>query len=76
LTILPEFSAGSGGEVPSTGINFTQEELLVLFSLLKKSEARLNAKERQILVKIERTLYEHLSIADIESRLGGTVGYA
>jgi len=76
LTGSAEFSAGIGSEAPSAGINFTLEELLVLFSLLKKNEALLNAKERRLLVKIEKSLYEHLSIADIENRLGGAIGYA
>ena len=51
------------------------EELLILFPLLKKNEAHLNAKERQLLVKIEKNLYEHLSIEDIETRLGGIIEY-
>ena len=47
------------------------EELLTLFPLLKKYESILNIKQRQILVKIEKNLYENLSIAEIESYLGG-----
>ena len=57
------------------GIFINMEELLVLFPLLKKNEDRLSGKERQILVKIEKELYEHLSIAEIEARLGGSIEY-
>ena len=45
------------------------EELLILLPLLKKNEAYLSNKERQILVKIEKKLYEYLSIEEIESHL-------
>ena len=62
-------------EILPSGVYLTLEELSILFPLLKKSEALLNNKERQILVKIEKKLYEHLSIADIENRLGGPVEY-
>ena len=54
-------------------LTLTQEELMVLFPLLKKHEEHLNNKERQILVKIEKNMYEHLSIEEIEGRLGGTI---
>jgi hypothetical protein len=62
---------GTVHEESLRGIFLTQEELLTLFSLLKRNEALLKNTERQLLVKIERELYEHLSIADLESRLGG-----
>ena len=58
------------------GLFLSLEELLILFPLLKKNEVSLNNKERHILVKIEKKLYEHLSIADIENRFGGPVEYA
>jgi len=54
-------------------LTLTLEELLVLFPLLKKNEALLNIKERQILVKLEKKLYEQLSIEEIEDRLGETI---
>ncbi|MCL1929238.1 MAG: hypothetical protein FWG07_10675 [Treponema sp.] len=54
-------------------MTLTLEELLVLFPLLKKNEALLNIKERQILVKLEKKLYEQLSIEEIEDRLGETI---
>jgi hypothetical protein len=53
----------------------TLEELSVLFPRLKKNEAFLDIKERQILNKIEKILYENFSIADMENHLGGTVEY-
>ncbi|MCL1812061.1 MAG: hypothetical protein FWG29_00915 [Treponema sp.] len=54
-------------------MTLTLEELLVLFPLLKKNEALLSIKERQILVKIEKKLYQQLSIEEIEDRLGGAI---
>ena len=54
-------------------MTLTLEELMVLLPLLKKNEANLSGKERQLLVKIEREVYEHLSIEEIETRLGGTI---
>jgi hypothetical protein len=57
------------------GVFINLEELLVLVPLLKKNEDRLSGKERQILVKMEKELYEHLSIADIEKRMGGMIEY-
>ena len=54
-------------------MTLTLEELLVLFPLLKKNEALLNIKERQILVKLEKKLYEQLSIEEIENRLGEAI---
>jgi len=54
-------------------LTLTLEELLVLFPLLKKNEALLSIKERQILVKIEKKLYQQLSIEEIEDRLGGAI---
>ena len=61
-------------------LTLSLEELKTLFPLLKKNEDSLNSKERQILVKIERNLYENLSIdeiqrIEIEGRLGGTIVY-
>ena len=59
----------------SSGIFLSLEELMVLFPVLKKNEALLNNKERRLLVKIEKNLYEHLSISEIERYLGGTIEY-
>ena len=46
------------------------EELLLLFPIIKKNESYLSSQERQVLVKIEKILYEKLSIAEIEKKLG------
>ena len=60
--------AGTVNEEP--GIFLSLEELLTLFPLLKKNEALLKNSERQLFVKIEKKLYDNISIADLESRLG------
>ena len=55
-------------------MTFSLEELLTMFSLLKKKESSLDIKERQLLTKIQKKLYEHLSIKEIEeieNQLGG-----
>jgi hypothetical protein len=62
--------------VSGDGVFLSLDDLLVLLPLLKKNEAALNSKERQILLRMEKKLYDHLSIADIESRLGGPIEYA
>ena len=49
------------------------EELLILFPFLKKNETLLDNDQLKVLIKIEKTLYEHLSIAEIENKLGGAV---
>jgi hypothetical protein len=41
-------------------------ELIAIFPRLKRDEDHLTVSERQVLSKIERTLYEHLSIQEIE----------
>ena len=64
---------GNTAGLPPVGIFLALDELLVLFLLLKKNEALLSSKERQLLVKMEKTLYEHLSISEIESHLGGAL---
>jgi hypothetical protein len=58
-----------------TGLFLTLEELSVLFPWIKKNEAFMDVRERQLLSRIERTLYEHLSIEEIENRLRGSAGY-
>jgi hypothetical protein len=68
--------AGKTEKLLQKGTFFSFEELLILFPLLKKNEALLSNQERTILVKIEKTLYEHLSIAEMENRLGGKTEYA
>jgi hypothetical protein len=44
-------------------------ELKAIFPRLKKDEDSLTLSERQVLTRIERTLYDHLSIQEIESTL-------
>lgn len=52
------------------GVFFILEDLVTLFPLFKKNEAFLTVKERQLFSKIEKILYENLSIGEIESFLG------
>jgi len=59
----------------STGFFLTLEELSALLPWLKNNEERMGVRERQILNRMERTLYEHLSIEEIENQLRGSVGY-
>ncbi|MDR1929424.1 MAG: hypothetical protein LBQ44_02230 [Treponema sp.] len=48
------------------GIFLSVKELRPVYLRLKQNEAALNAPERDILLKIERVLYEHLSIQELE----------
>jgi hypothetical protein len=57
------------------GLFLSMEELEVIFPFVKKSEAHLDLKGRQLLTRIERILYNHLSIEDIENGLRGSGGY-
>jgi len=66
--------AGRASDV-SGGIFLTMEELSAIFPRLKKNEASMDSRERQVLNRIERVLYEHLSIEDLENRLRGSFGY-
>jgi len=65
------------GSVPDTGVGIflTMEELAVIFPRLKKNEAKLDFKERQVLGRMEKVLYKNLSIEEIENHLRGSVGY-
>jgi hypothetical protein len=51
------------------GAFFTLNELLAVFPRLKRIEAVLEKDERAVLLKIEKVLYERLSIGEIERRL-------
>jgi hypothetical protein len=59
------------------GAFFSLEELLAIFPRLKQSEEILTVPERSFLRRVEKTLYQHLSIQDIEKsiahRLGGFI---
>ncbi|MDR2900775.1 MAG: hypothetical protein LBV20_04590 [Treponema sp.] len=50
-----------------TGLFFTLDELKIFFSSLKSHEDDLSPDAETALVKIERFLYEHLTIREIES---------
>ncbi|MDR2393496.1 MAG: hypothetical protein LBD93_05005 [Treponema sp.] len=52
------------------GVFFTFNELKALFPQLKKGENTLLPAEREVLLKIERILYEQLSIQEMEGLLG------
>lgn len=49
------------------GIWLDLRECKVLFSRLKGMETRLSAPERELLLRIEKTLYERLSIGELET---------
>ncbi|MDR2048258.1 MAG: hypothetical protein LBP69_02260 [Treponema sp.] len=51
------------------GAFFTLNELLAVFPRLKHLEAVLKKDERAVLIKMEKVLYGHLSINEIEKRL-------
>jgi hypothetical protein len=48
------------------GAFFTTDELLAVFPRLKRQEASLKAKERMVLLKMEKILYEHVSVQELE----------
>ncbi|GHV84975.1 hypothetical protein AGMMS50230_05830 [Spirochaetia bacterium] len=47
------------------------DEIKAVFPRLKQNEPFLGDGERQVLWRMEKTLYEHLSLAEIENSLGG-----
>jgi hypothetical protein len=49
------------------GLFLSLEELRSLFPRLKKSEAQLDISERALLLRMERVLYENLSIQELET---------
>jgi hypothetical protein len=57
------------------GLLLNNEELRILFPLLKGIEAQMKNAERAVLLKIEKALYDQLSINEIESlrNAGGLV---
>jgi hypothetical protein len=58
------------------GLFLSLDELSAIFPRLKRNESLLAAGERRVLSRMEKTLYEHLSVADIETRLGGSLEQA
>jgi len=66
---------GADGFPGVEGLFLTLEELSVIMPLLQKNEEKLGVRERQILTRMKRYLYEHLSIEDIEKYVRGSTGY-
>jgi len=60
----------------SGGLFLTLEELSAIVPWLQKNEEHLGVRERQILNRMERILYEYLSIEEIEKYVRGPAGYA
>jgi hypothetical protein len=48
------------------GVFITLQELSALFPRLKRAEHTMNSAERHVLIKLERTLYEYLSVSEAE----------
>jgi hypothetical protein len=57
------------GDSGDDRVVLTLEDCKTLFPRLKELENALLAPERDILLKIERVLYGHLSVRDIENLL-------
>jgi len=53
----------------SEGLFLSLEDVKVLFTLLKTREYALSNEERQVLAKIEDTLYTRLSVDEAEALL-------
>jgi hypothetical protein len=56
------------------GLFLNQEEVKVLFSLLKTREYALSNAERMLLLKLENALYARLSVHEVEALLSGRTG--
>jgi hypothetical protein len=52
-----------------TGVFLSLGECTVLYPKLKENEANLSKEERKVLLKIEKLLYEHLSIGEMHDLL-------
>jgi len=59
----------------SGGFILSLEELSAIVPWLHKNEELLGVRERHILHRMERFLYENLSIEEIEKYVRGPVGY-
>jgi hypothetical protein len=55
------------------GLFLTLEDCKAVFSRLKKTEGALSASEREVFLKLEKTLYANLSIQEAENLLYGHV---
>jgi hypothetical protein len=51
------------------GVFIGLRELMTIFPRIKQEEAVMNSEERQVLMKMEKTLYEHLSVEKVEELL-------
>jgi hypothetical protein len=56
------------------GVFLPLEDCKAVFSRLKGLESILSAPERDVLWKLEKTLYQHLSIREVEKLLAPTPG--
>jgi hypothetical protein len=56
------------------GLFLSQEEVKVLFSLLKAREYALSNAERTLLLRLENALYACLSVDEVEALLSGRTG--
>jgi hypothetical protein len=52
---------------PEAGVFINLRELMAVFPYLKQREHSMNSGERQVLIKLEQTLYEHLSVDEAEN---------
>jgi hypothetical protein len=62
-------SAETSVKTDQKGVFLTFNELLAVFPRLKRLEAVLEKDERTVLIKLEKVLYEHFSISEIEKCL-------
>jgi hypothetical protein len=58
------------------GVFISLEELAAIFPRIKQGEPAMNGAERQALAKLEKALYEHLSVEEAEKlmRIPGSHG--
>jgi hypothetical protein len=55
--------------IQEAGAFLSLRELKTIFPRLKKIEHTLDQGERQVLLKFEKALYEHLSVKEVEELL-------
>jgi hypothetical protein len=51
------------------GVFISLEELAAIFPRLKQGEGGMNREERRVLTKLEKALYEYLSVEEAEKLL-------
>lgn len=61
---------------PEAGAFISLREIKAIFPYLKQREHTLNSGERQVLIKLEQTLYEYLSVDEAEElmHIPGSLG--